>query len=84
MGMASGDKFYPDDPCTRLMAVEFMWIQSGRPQAPAAVFGDVTSPAVDWAVKEGVTNGTSATKFSPDKTCTRAQIVTFLFRYLGD
>lgn len=84
MGMASGDKFYPDDPCTRLMAVEFMWIQSGRPDAPAAVFGDVTSPAVNWAVKAGVTNGTSATRFSPDKTCTRAQIVTFLFRYLGD
>lgn len=82
-GMVEGDKFYPNAPCTRLMAVEFMWIQAGRPDAPAAVFGDVTSPAVDWAVKAGVTNGTSATKFSPDKTCTRAQIVTFLWRAFG-
>ncbi|MDO4516372.1 MAG: S-layer homology domain-containing protein [Bacillota bacterium] len=84
MGMASGSTFGPNDPCTRLMAVEFMWIQSGKPGAPAASFEDVNSTAVNWAVEAGVTNGTSATKFSPDSTCTRGQIVTFLYRYLGD
>ena len=82
-GMVEGDKFYPNAPCTRLMAVEFMWIQSGKPDAPAASFEDVNSPAVDWAVEAGVTNGTSATKFSPDSTCTRGQIVTFLWRAFG-
>ncbi|MDO4516373.1 MAG: S-layer homology domain-containing protein [Bacillota bacterium] len=82
-GMVEGDKFYPNDPCTRLMAVEFMWIQSGKPGAPAASFTDVNSPAVDWAVEAGVTNGTSATTFSPDSTCTRGQIVTFLWRAFG-
>ena len=82
-GMVEGDKFYPNDPCTRLMAVEFMWAQAGRPDAPAASFEDVNSPAVDWAVEAGVTNGTSATTFSPDSTCTRGQIVTFLWRAFG-
>ena len=40
--------------------------------------------AVYWAVKKGITNGTSDTTFSPDATCTRAQIVTFLYRCLGN
>lgn len=83
-GMASGTRFGPYDPCTRLMAVEFMWKQAGCPKAPAAAFTDVTSDAVNWAVNQGVTNGTTATTFSPSTTCTRAQIVTFLWRAFGE
>lgn len=79
-GMASGDTFSPDAPCTREMAVEFMWRYSGSPSAPDAGFTDVTSGAVDWAVESGVTSGTSSTTFSPEQTCTRSQIVTFLYR----
>ena len=79
-GLASGDTFSPNAPCTREMAVEFMWRYSGSPSAPDAGFTDVTSDAVDWAVDAGVTNGTSSTAFSPERTCTRGQIVTFLYR----
>ena len=82
--MASGDTFSPDAPCTRLMAVEFMWKQAGSPSAAAADFTDVSSNAVNWAVETGVTSGTSATTFSPDETCTRAQIVTFLYRAFAE
>ena len=78
--MASSDTFSPNAPCTREMAVEFMWRYSGSPSAPDAGFADVTSDAVDWAVDAGVTNGTSDTTFSPERTCTRGQIVTFLYR----
>lgn len=84
-GMVSGSTFAPNDPCTRAAAVEFMWKQAGSPSAAAASFTDVSSSAsyaraVNWAVEAGVTNGTSATTFSPDITCTRAQIATFLYR----
>lgn len=79
-GMVSGSTFSPDAPCTRLMAVEFMWKQAGSPSAADASFSDVSSDAVNWAVETGVTGGTTATTFSPDTTCTRAQIVTFLWR----
>ena len=79
-GMASGDTFSPDDPCTREMAVEFMWKHAGSPAAAQAGFTDASSPAVDWAVEKGVTNGTSDTTFSPETICTRGQIVTFLYR----
>ena len=78
--MASGDTFSPDDPCTREMAVEFMWKHAGSPAAAQAGFTDASSPAVDWAVEKGVTNGTSGTTFSPETICTRGQIVTFLYR----
>ena len=83
-GMASGDKFGPNDPCTREMAVEFMWKQAGSPKAPAANFTDVNSDAVNWALEKGVTKGTSDTTFSPNNTCTRGQIVTFLWRAFGE
>ncbi|MDY3281253.1 S-layer homology domain-containing protein [Dysosmobacter sp.] len=83
-GMAGGTKFGPYDPCTRLMAVEFMWKQAGCPKAPAAAFTDVTSDAVNWAVNQGVTNGTTAATFAPGTTCTRAQIVTFLWRAFAE
>ena len=83
-GMVSGSTFSPDAPCTRLMAVEFMWKQAGSPSAADASFSDVSSDAVNWAVETGVTGGTTATTFSPDTTCTRAQIVTFLYRAFAE
>lgn len=70
-------------PCTRLEAVEYIWKCAGSPDAPSASFSDVSSKAVDWALSKGVTNGTSATTFSPADTCTRGQIVTFLYRALS-
>ena len=82
-GMADGVRFNPDAPCTREMAVEFMWKYAGSPDAAKASFADVSAEAVDWAVAEGITSGTSATTFSPDQTCTRGQIVTFLHRGFG-
>ena len=75
-----------DAPCTRAMAVSFMWKAAGSP-APSrtAAFADVSSSAdyaqaVSWAVEKGITNGTSSASFSPNTTCTRGQIVTFLYR----
>lgn len=72
--------------CTRSMAVEFMWKAAGSP-APSrpASFSDVASDAayadaVAWAVEKGITNGTGGDAFSPNDTCTRGQIVTFLYR----
>ena len=70
--------------CTREMAVEFMWKYAGSPDAASAGFSDISSAAVDWAVESGVTNGTSDTTFSPEKTCTRAEIVTFLYRAFAE
>lgn len=79
--IASGKTFRPEDNCTRLAAVEFMWKYDGfNNNSPSAGFGDVNSAAVNWAVEYGVTNGMSATEFGPELTCTRGQIVTFLYR----
>ena len=78
--------FSPDKICTRAEIVTFLWRMAGEP-APAgsAAFTDLTQgwylDAVAWASENGITNGTSKTQFSPDQTCTRAQIVTFLYRY---
>lgn len=80
-----GDDFAADAPCTRAMAVTYLWKQAGSPDAPAASFTDVPSgadhaQAVAWAVEQGVTSGTGNSQFSPAQTCTRGQIVTFLYR----
>ncbi len=83
--------FYPDAPCTRAMAVEFMWRAAGRPSydTSALPFRDVSAKdsyaqAVAWALDMGVTAGTGdGTTFSPNDTCTRAQIATFLWRAFG-
>ncbi len=76
-----------DDPCTRVMAVACMWRVAGNPGPETEIsFTDVDmeadyAPAIAWAVGQGVTTGTgSGTTFSPFDTCTRGQIVTFLFR----
>ena len=81
--------FSPDGICTRAQAVTFLWRAAGRPapESRTMPFTDVPADsyyydAVLWAVENGITKGTSSTTFSPDDTCTRAQIVTFLWRYL--
>ncbi|MBR2667855.1 MAG: S-layer homology domain-containing protein [Oscillospiraceae bacterium] len=78
--------FSPDAYCTRAQVVTFLWRSSGEPAASGTnVFADVSADAyyyapVLWAVEKSITNGTDATHFSPDNSCTRGQIVTFLYR----
>ena len=86
----SATTFNPNGICTRAQAVTFLWRAAGSPAAKSAVmpFTDVKAgsyyyDAVLWAVENGITKGTSDTMFSPDATCTRAQIVTFLWRANG-
>ena len=85
-GIVLGDHLDPDAPCTRAMAVDFLWRANGCPaMALGAPFDDVPegSPyigAVEWAVAWNITTGTDEDHFSPDAICNRAQIVTFLYR----
>ena len=79
--------FSPNATCTRAQAVTFLWRAAGSPAPKSEVnpFTDVKADAyyydaVLWAVEQGITSGTSAATFSPDATCTRGQIVTFLWR----
>ena len=79
--------FSPDGICTRAQAVTFLWRAAGspEPETRAMPFTDVPAgsyyyDAVLWAVENGITEGTSDTTFSPNSTCTRAQIVAFLWR----
>ena len=87
-GMVTGSKFEGDTPCTRSATVVYLWKNAGSPYTSYyGTFADVTAgsgfaSAVAWAVENGVTSGTSETTFSPDMTCTRGQIVTFLKRAL--
>ena len=82
----TGDgKFSPDAPCTRAQAVTFLARALDESADGAADFTDVSADAyyakpVAWAVEANVTNGVSKTQFAPNETCTRAQIVTFLYR----
>ena len=83
----SATTFNPNGICTRAQAVTFLWRAAGSPAAKSSAmpFADVKAgsyyyDAVLWAVENGITKGTSDTMFSPDATCTRAQIVTFLWR----
>lgn len=81
--------FSPGDGCTRFQIVTFLWRACGCPTAAtAASFSDVSPSdsfyeAVRWAVERGITKGTGGSSFSPYATCTRAQIVTFLYRAAG-
>ena len=79
--------FSPDGICTRAQAVTFLWRTAGspEPETRAMPFTDVSVgsyyyDAVLWAAENGITKGTSDTTFSPNMTCSRAQIVTFLWR----
>ena len=79
--------FAPDGICTRAQAVAFLWRAAGSPKPETCTmpFADVPAgsyyyDAVLWAVENGITKGTSDTTFNPNMTCTRAQIVAFLWR----
>ena len=84
----TNSSFAPMDPVTREQVVTFLWRAAGEPKAENAEnpFKDVTEndvayDAILWAVEQGITNGTSKDTFSPKETCTREQIVTFLWRF---
>ena len=77
--------FHPDETCTRAQGVTFLYRALGKVAAAQAGFTDVAADsyyadAVNWAAENGVTKGISETLFGPDGSCTRAQIVTFLYR----
>lgn len=89
----SATTFSPNSSCTRAQIVTFLWRAAGKPTVSASArcpFTDVYPSmgsdyynAILWAVSKGITTGTSTTTFSPNATCTRGQIVTFLWRYEG-
>lgn len=81
----SATTFSPDATVTRAQVVTFLWRANGQPAAWNSGFTDVSADAyyakaVAWAVENGITTGTGFGVFSPDAACTRAQIVTFLYR----
>jgi hypothetical protein len=88
-GGKTADTFAPNAPCTRAQTVAFLWRAAGKPVVNYAMnFADVPADAyyteaVRWAVSEGIASGTGTTAFSPENPCTRAQIVTFLYRHIG-
>ena len=88
-GVVDDPDLDPDGPCTRSDVVTYLWKLDGSPAAESeSVFTDVSSAApyaaaVQWAVKNAITTGTSATTFTPAATCTRGEIVTFLYHYFG-
>ena len=88
----SSTTFSPYNPCKRAEIVTFLWRAAGSPEPTITrnPFKDVNAvthssyyKAILWASQKGITSGTSTTAFSPDQVCTRAQIVTFLYRYAG-
>ena len=86
----SADRFGPSNPCTRAQVVTFLWRAAGSPEPVSTEnpFTDVSKSnyyykAVLWAVENGITSGVSATRFGPNNPCTRAQVVTFLWRFCG-
>ncbi|MBR2831456.1 MAG: S-layer homology domain-containing protein [Oscillospiraceae bacterium] len=87
----SASTFGPGNTCTRGQVVTFLWRAAGSPEPRSKTnpFADVKTTdyfykAVLWAVENGITNGTSDTTFSPGNTCTRAHVVTFLYRAMGE
>ena len=91
-GITSGTSattFAPDATVTRGQTVTFLYRAAGSPAASGSGFSDVSSDAyyadaVAWAVQQNITTGTGNGKFSPNADCTRAQIVTFLYRAMGE
>ena len=87
-GITSGTgkgRFSPDAPCTRAQSMALLFRASGASVSGKPAFTDVAedayyAEAVAWAVENGITSGTGKDRFSPDTACTRAQIVTFLWR----
>ena len=87
----SATEFGPNNSCTRGQVVTFIWRAYGQPEPTKTEhsFTDVSEEAfyykaMLWAVENGITNGTSDTTFAPGATCTRAQVVTFLWRAAGE
>ncbi|MDD4843287.1 MAG: S-layer homology domain-containing protein [Anaerotignum sp.] len=86
---ATATTFAPNKTVTRGQTVTFLWRGAGKPMATIAnPYTDVVKDAYNynailWAAEKGITQGTSATTFSPDTPCTRGQIVTFLYKYMG-
>ena len=83
------DHFAPDDICTRAQTVTFLWRAAGCPASKSEKnpFADVKADAyyyeaVLWAVESGITNGVDAAHFAPEATVSRAQVVTFLYRFV--
>lgn len=82
-----GGAFSPDDACTRAQAVTLLARALSTKAGSAANFTDVPADAyyaqaVSWAVENGITTGVGGGRFDPNATCTRAQIATFLYRYM--
>ena len=87
-GGVSDSLFGPGETVIRAQVVTFLWRAAGSPQVEGEAFGDVPedayyAAAVRWAVSLGITTGTGNATFSPEETCTRAQVVTFLYRFLS-
>lgn len=79
------DNFSAEADCTRAMVVTYLWKLAGSPKTGTSDFTDIPAnadyaQAVAWAVEQGITSGTGNGRFSPNSTCTRGQIVTFLYR----
>ena len=80
--------FSPDGKCNTAQILTFLWRAAGKPECKTRLrFTDTKDlkyekyyEAIAWAVEQGITNGTSETTFSPGESCTRGQIVTFLWR----
>lgn len=92
-GITNGTDYYtfaPEEPCTRGQIVTFLWRTAGCP-SPSSYYNpfkdvkpsDYYYDAVLWAVEKGVTNGVDYGRFGPNESCTRGQVVTFLYRYCG-
>ena len=88
-GGTSPTTFGPDNYCTRAQVVTFLYAAAGKPEITASsTFADVAdtdwyAKPVIWAKENDVTGGISATEFGPNQTCTRAQVVTFLYKVYG-
>ena len=89
-GGTSPTTFGPDNYCTRAQVVTFLYAAAGKPEITASsTFDDVAdsdwfAKPVIWAKENDVTGGISATAFGPNNTCTRAQVVTFLYKVYGN
>lgn len=88
-GLVPSGTFGASAPCTRADVASYLWKLAGSPNAGSAAFSDVPAgadyaQAVAWASSQGITSGATSTTFAPNDTCTRGQIVTFLYRAFAD
>lgn len=88
-GLVLGSHFEGDTPCTRASAVTYLWKACGSPETGDAAFTDVPAgadyaQAVAWAAAKEITAGTGTATFTPERTCTRSEIATFLYRCMAE